>query len=316
MKIRYGAIFFTAVVCFALLTLISCGKPSAEDDVLKNTERKESYVLGVDIARAVKTSEDYENQFDQKAFVKGFSDLFVKGEPLVDLEKIREIMAEPNDSTINIINNMLITGYVTPQQKQSYIFGVYHADVIGSTPEAFNFDTFTKGFYDEFSSGERLLSDEVMNEVRESSKKRIERLHKNADIEVSKEEKLAINQEFLAQNREREIVKTLPSGLQYVAVREGKGKKPAHDSVTVKVNYKALFVDGREFDSSKKKGGPAEVSLNQTVLGWRQGIPLMKEGSRYRFFVPSELAYGKEGLQDVPPDAVIIYDIELLEILN
>jgi FKBP-type peptidyl-prolyl cis-trans isomerase FklB len=315
LKIRYGAISLFLVVCFALLALSSCVKPSS-DDLLKNLERKESYVLGVDIARVVKSSQDYENQFDQKVFLQGFTDMFNTGKPLVNIERIREIMAEPNDSTAIVINNMLISGYVTPQQKQSYVFGVYHADVIASSPEAFNIESFTRGFSDEFFSKKLLLSEDSMNSVKDDSRKRIERLHKNAAIEVSKEEKLAINMEFLAQNKEREIVKTLPSGLQYAAVREGSGRQPDNDTTTVKVNYRAFFVDGREFDSSFKKGAPAELRLDESIPGWREGIKLMKEGGRYRFFVAPELAYGKEGLRDVPPDAVIIYDIELLEIIK
>jgi FKBP-type peptidyl-prolyl cis-trans isomerase len=310
------AVYIVTVAFIAALTVISCGKSAQGDDVLKNRERKESYIIGVDIARLIKSSEGYEYQFNPEVFFEGFSDVFEKGEPAVAIEEIRKVMTKSGDSTMFFVSNFLIKGYVTIRDKESYVFGAYHADITGSFPEAFNYAAFKKGFADEYNSGTLAMNEEDMNKVKEESKKRIERLRLNADAKVSREEKVLINLEYLEDNKKRESVKVLPSGLQYAVVREGKGEKPEKETSMVKVNYRAFFVDGREFDSSYRKGGPEQFMLEESIPGWKEGIMLMKEGSRYRLFVPSDLAYGKEGMQDVPPDATIIYDVELLEVIK
>jgi len=120
---------------------------------------------------------------------------------------------------------------------------------------------------------------------------------------------------FLAENKKKEGVTTLPSGMQYMVLTEGKGKQPtATDSVTVQ--YRGTLIDGTEFDSSYKRGQPASFGLNQVIKGWTEGLQLMKEGGKIRLFIPSELAYGERGTQGGPigPNATLIFDIELLSI--
>ena len=120
---------------------------------------------------------------------------------------------------------------------------------------------------------------------------------------------------FLAENGKKDGVKTTASGLQYKVVTEGTGKAP-HATDKVTVNYRGTLLDGTEFDSSYKRGEPATFGLNQVIKGWTEGIPLMKEGSKWTFFIPSELAYGDRGTPGGPigPNAVLIFDVELLSI--
>lgn len=117
---------------------------------------------------------------------------------------------------------------------------------------------------------------------------------------------------FLAENAKKPGVKITPSGLQYEVLQEGQGQSPvATDSVTV--NYRGSLISGAEFDS----GEGISFGLNQVIPGWTEGLQLMKEGSKYRFYIPSDLAYGENGAGSViPPDAALIFDVELLSVLK
>ena len=120
---------------------------------------------------------------------------------------------------------------------------------------------------------------------------------------------------FLAENAKKEGVVTLPSGLQYQVLREGNGKKPkATDQV--RCHYEGTLINGTVFDSIYKRGEPAVFGLNQVISGWTEGVQLMQEGAKYRFFIPYNLAYGERGAgQQIPPFAALIFDVELIEVM-
>lgn len=122
-------------------------------------------------------------------------------------------------------------------------------------------------------------------------------------------------QNFLNENAKKEGVITLPSGLQYQVLSEGTGKKPkATDQV--KCHYEGMLVDGTLFDSSIQRGEPATFGLNQVIAGWTEGLQLMKEGAKYRFFIPYHLGYGEHGAgSSIPPFATLIFDVELIEVI-
>jgi FKBP-type peptidyl-prolyl cis-trans isomerase FklB len=120
---------------------------------------------------------------------------------------------------------------------------------------------------------------------------------------------------FLAENKKKEGVKTLASGLQYKVIKAGTGKKPkATDTVTT--NYRGTLVDGTEFDSSARQGKPATFRVNGVIPGWTEALQLMEEGAKWQLFIPSNLAYGERGTQGGPigPNAALIFDIELISI--
>lgn len=125
----------------------------------------------------------------------------------------------------------------------------------------------------------------------------------------------AEGEKFLAENSKKEGVVTLKSGLQYIVLREGNGKKPkATDKV--KCHYAGTLINGQEFDSSYKRNEPAVFPLNQVIPGWTEGLQLMQEGAKYRFFIPYILAYGESGAGgSIPPYAALIFDVELLEVM-
>lgn len=178
-----------------------------------------------------------------------------------------------------------------------------------------NVDDFAQSIKDVLSGNELKVSHrEAQQIVQEYFAKKEEAL--NAErAEKGKAAKEA-GEQYLAENAKKEGVVTLPSGLQYKVLKEGNGKKPtAKDSV--KCHYEGFLIDGTVFDSSVQRGEPAVFGLQQVIAGWTEGLQLMQEGAKYRFFIPYRLAYGEGGAgQLIPPYAALIFDVELISIEN
>ena len=123
-------------------------------------------------------------------------------------------------------------------------------------------------------------------------------------------------EKFLAENAEKPGVVVLPSGLQYTVITEGTGAKPKATD-RVKCHYEGTLTNGQVFDSSYRRGEPAVFPLNGVIAGWTEGVQLMTEGAKYRFFIPYHLAYGERGAgQSKPPYAALVFDVELIEIVK
>ena len=163
---------------------------------------------------------------------------------------------------------------------------------------------------------------EAMQDVKDGKKLKIELAEATEAItgyqkeqsEMKKKKADAIAKRYLTENAKKPGVKTTSSGLQYEVLTPGTGSKPvASDKVTV--HYKGMTLDGNVFDSSYKRGEPTTFGLGQVIKGWTEGLQLMKEGAKYRFVIPSELAYGARGAgADIPPHATLIFEVELLKI--
>lgn len=128
------------------------------------------------------------------------------------------------------------------------------------------------------------------------------------------EKNIQAGKDFLAKNKEQEGVVELASGLQYQILTSGTGKSP---SITnrVKCHYTGMLLDGTVFDSSVQRGEPAEFGVNQVIAGWTEALQLMKEGDKWRLFIPSDMAYGARGAgNSIPPHATLIFDVELIEV--
>lgn len=128
------------------------------------------------------------------------------------------------------------------------------------------------------------------------------------------EKNIQAGKDFLAKNKEQEGVVELASGLQYQILTSGAGKSP---SITnrVKCHYTGMLLDGTVFDSSVQRGEPAEFGVNQVIAGWTEALQLMKEGDKWRLFIPSDMAYGARGAgNSIPPHATLIFDVELIEV--
>lgn len=135
-----------------------------------------------------------------------------------------------------------------------------------------------------------------------------------AELSAIAEQNSAEGKAFLDENKDKEGVKTTDSGLQYKVLNEGEGAQPAaSDEVTV--NYEGRLIDGTVFDSSYERGEPVTFTLDHVIPGWTEGLQLMKEGSKYTFFIPSDLAYGEQGAgPQILPNSTLIFDVELLKV--
>ncbi|MBR4783199.1 MAG: FKBP-type peptidyl-prolyl cis-trans isomerase [Bacteroidaceae bacterium] len=152
----------------------------------------------------------------------------------------------------------------------------------------------------------QIIASNFMAEVEEENKKKRE--------EIGAMLKMA-GEQFLADNAKKQGVTVTASGLQYEILSQGSGRQPkATDSV--KCHYEGRLIDGTVFDSSYRRGTPATFGLNQVIAGWTEGVQLMQEGAKYRFYIPFNLAYGANGAGDsIPPYSALIFDVELLEVL-
>ncbi|MFQ3297646.1 MAG: FKBP-type peptidyl-prolyl cis-trans isomerase, partial [Polaribacter sp.] len=124
-------------------------------------------------------------------------------------------------------------------------------------------------------------------------------------------------EDFLEANKSKKGVKTTESGIQYIVLKEGSGEKPAGSTTKVKVHYHGTNIAGNIFDSSVDRGTPSTFGLNQVIKGWTEGVQLMNEGAKYKFFIPQELAYGAQQKgENIKPFSTLIFEIELLEVLK
>jgi FKBP-type peptidyl-prolyl cis-trans isomerase len=187
----------------------------------------------------------------------------------------------------------------------SYAFGMLFASNLSTTPLEFDYNAFTEGFRAMLEESELLLTQQEAVEIVETAM--YEAMEKVAAANKAREE------EFLAMNSRRSEVHVTPSGLQYEVLIETDGDKPSSDS-TVIVNYEVTLTDGTPIDKSDDSNG-AIIPLNVVISGWSEGLALMSKGSLYRFYIPSELAYGKNGVQNfVPPYSTLVFVVELLGI--
>ncbi len=205
------------------------------------------------------------------------------------------------------------TALKNEKEKLSYALGMDFGNQLRRQAIEIDPSLFAKGLSDVLSGGKVLLTEEegraaVANLQAEMKRKVAEA--KKMDGENNQK----AGEAFLAENKTKEGVVTLPSGLQYKILKAGDGKKPT-ETDTVEVNYRGTFLNGTEFDSSYGRGQPATFQVQGIIPGWSEGLKLMPVGSKWQLFVPSKLAYGARGAPpNIGPDATLIFEVELLDI--
>jgi len=201
----------------------------------------------------------------------------------------------------------------TEVEKVSYAFGQNIGISLKQMETEIDLAALVQGLRDTLEGSKPLLSAEDCSKVlQEFSMRRKQEHQKKADEMAEKNQ--TDGAAFLEQNKNRPGVQTTASGLQYEVLQEGSGPQPkATDEVTV--HYRGTLIDGKEFDSSYKRGEPATFQLNQVIPGWTEGVQLMKTGSKYKFYIPPRLAYGERDAGDViGPNSTLIFEVELVGI--
>jgi FKBP-type peptidyl-prolyl cis-trans isomerase len=196
----------------------------------------------------------------------------------------------------------------TPTDTASYALGVNMAsNVKNMGMEEINLQAFAKAFQDVYANEKLQITEKESNPILQA--------YFGTLMEKKAASALAEGQTWLAENAKKAGVKTTASGLQYEVMREGTGPKPMATS-TVKVHYHGTTTDGKVFDSSVDRGEPVEFPLNGVIPGWTEGVQLMSVGSKYKFFIPGNLAYGTRPPQGsgIAPNETLLFEIELLEI--
>jgi FKBP-type peptidyl-prolyl cis-trans isomerase FklB len=197
--------------------------------------------------------------------------------------------------------------------KQSYGIGVDLARNFKRLNIQFNLDTFIKGMKDVLSGEKLLMSEKELRLI--MSAYQSELMQKQAEMtRITAEINKKAGEKFLAENKEKEGVVTLESGLQYKVIKAGDGKKPVEGDI-IKCNYRGTLIDGKEFDSSYDTGTPAFFPVEKVIPGWKEALKLMPVGSKWQLFLPPQLAYGAMGAgRDIGPNQTLIFEIELLGI--
>jgi FKBP-type peptidyl-prolyl cis-trans isomerase FklB len=201
----------------------------------------------------------------------------------------------------------------TPKEKFSYALGMRMGSNLKKQEVPVDPAILERGLKDALAGGKTLMTDQEaqtsMMEVQAELRKKQE-AKMQAEGAANKKQ----GEEFLAANKSKEGVVTLPSGLEYKIVKEGTGPKPTA-SDTVECNYRGTLIDGKEFDSSAKHGGPATFPVSGVIKGWTEALQLMPVGSKWQLFIPADLAYGDRGAgPEIGPDSTLIFDVELVSI--
>jgi len=199
------------------------------------------------------------------------------------------------------------------KEKVSYVIGTNIARSLKNIKDEIQMDILINGMKDQFNEKPLKLDGEEANTIMRDFSMKI----KNKQEEQNKliaEQNLEKGKIFLEQNKNVNEVVTTESGLQYLVLQKGEGPKPEQTD-KVKVHYRGTTIDGNEFDSSYKRGNPAVFPVTGVIKGWTEALLLMNVGSKYKLFIPSDLAYGENGAgPKIPPNSVLIFEVELIEI--
>jgi len=205
------------------------------------------------------------------------------------------------------------TSLETDTQKLSYAMGLDVGKSLKNLEVDVDADAFALAVNDVLSGDKVKLPEEVAANIKQEffrKKQAVQMAKRKSDGSENKTK----GEAFLVENAKKDGVKVTASGLQYEVITQGDGAKPKPEN-TVKVHYKGTTIDGTEFDSSYSRGQPISFPLNGVIPGWTEGVALMPVGSKYRFFIPSELAYGERGAgAKIGPNSTLIFEVELLAI--
>ena len=205
-------------------------------------------------------------------------------------------------------------GLKTEKEQVSYVIGMQIGESLKSAKDEVDMETLVKSMKSTMDGKEPLLTQEEAMQVMQAFGTRMQ-AKQMAEFEEQKTKNASEGDKFLAENAKKPGVKTTASGLQYEVLTEGTGAKPKA-SDKVRVHYKGTLLDGTEFDSSYKRGEPAVLPLQGVIPGWAEGLQLMPVDAKYKFWIPSKLAYGEQAPPMIGPNQMLEFEVELLEIVK
>ena len=199
----------------------------------------------------------------------------------------------------------------TKTDSVSYMIGFNIGRNLGKDSIKVSHDAFILGLNDATAdSAKRVMSDSVLQLTMDQFQSDMQ-MRQMANMKALAEKNKTVGDAFLAENKSKEGVVTLPSGMQYKVLTEGTGPSPKANQ-TVSANYRGTFIDGKEFDNSAARGGPAQFKVNEVIPAWGEALQKMKVGSKWMVWAPANLAYGEHGNRGIPPNSTLIFEIELL----
>ena len=195
--------------------------------------------------------------------------------------------------------------FKSTKEKASYALGANIGKTLGQNGAEIDLDIYMKALKDGMSGAPLQLTDEQIRETIMAFQADL----RTKSMEKNKKE----GEEFLRENKKKEGIVTTPSGLQYQVVTKGTGKLPGSND-TVVCHYRGSLINGTEFDSSYKRSEPTSFPVTGVIKGWTEALLMMPVGSKWKLFIPSELAYGERGQRNIPPNSALLFDIELVSI--
>ena len=311
------------LAAFIATAIISCGEktkkaettedtPNEEKVEFANNDEKLSYSLGINSAKELANRLQQFgilNDVINKELFAGVQDVF-DAKPIMSNQEIQQKLMALGQKiqTKQPLND-------DEKKELSYLLGIQEGQMVAGIKEntelgdIFNRDLFMKGYIAVAESKPIALPEEEANEIATN--------YYQAMVEKRSQKNRAEGEAFLAENTKKEGVITTASGLQYEILIKGNGRKPS-PSDRVKVHYHGTTLDGNVFDSSVDRGTPAEFGVTQVIAGWIEGLQLMPVGSKWRFYIPQELAYGAnpDPRGPIQPYAMLIFEVELLDIVS
>ncbi|MFH1842728.1 MAG: FKBP-type peptidyl-prolyl cis-trans isomerase [bacterium] len=307
------------ILLFVLMSLALCACNSSSDQgdegettvtELTTFEQKASYALGVDVANTVGR---YPFDYNQDGLVGGIRDVLAEGTPELSDEQKETHMGAFREKMMNLDQSNPDAPSEALDREVCYALGMDIGSSMRQIPADIDHAVLMQGFTDQLNGAEMLMTPEESQQVMGEF---------NQQMAGAEQERRAVQGEanitegaaFLTANKAKDGVVETESGLQYKVLTEGDGPHPSATD-KVKVHYQGTLLDGTEFDSSYSRGEPISFSLDGVIAGWTEGVQLMSVGSKYEFYIPSNLAYGERGAgRDIGPNATLIFVIELLAI--
>lgn len=301
-------------VAALLLAAVAALPALAQDVVLSGERDKVSYMVGMDVARWIAPAGP---DLDLAAFERALRNAFAGGKPLIAESEVKSV-AQALMQRIAARGGKAPAGAAVPlvaRDKVGYLVGRDVGRSLVPIRQELDIKVLMQALGTVLRNGKPLLAEAEANALRAAFSQRMQaRLQAKASAAADRNRAQGVA--FLATNKSVKGVFTTSSGLQYMVLRQGAGGRPK-PSDQVRVNYRGSLLDGTVFDSSYDNGQPAEFMLNQVIAGWTEGLGLMPVGSKYRFWIPGQLAYGAQGTPGpIGPNSALVFDVELLGILN